>query len=191
VPVGPAGQTKVGEANAAIGCEKDIRRRNIAMDEVHLFPVDAQTVRVVEGGGEALADVKDAVYGWEEPAPTAALEDFPEVGAVDVVHDEIRLSGPEPDFVDPNDGGVFQCGPDAGLVLEELPDFLESAVGREDLLDGDPARGGTGGELLGEIDLGHSTPAEGPDDVVALELGVLLHRPNLAAARSPVLRARG
>ncbi len=90
----------------------------------------------------------------------------PNVLAVQVFHRVEVLVRVVADLDETNDIGVLELGRDAGLLHEHRCEVGVLSQVRVDALEGDNVRGAVSGVRLGEVEFGHATDREAPDDLI-------------------------
>ncbi len=111
-------EPEVHEHRAAVGGEDDVRRLDVAVD-------DEPGVGVGQGVGHGGRDP-----GRLRPGRAVVPQPPAEVGAVEVIGDDVHLPLVHADVVDRHDAGVAQPGEPSGLLEEPLGLGLRHARGR-------------------------------------------------------------
>ncbi len=182
--VRPLRDAEVRNLDGAVVRHEDVRRRDVAVDDVERLAAGAALfVRVVQAGRRR-GDDPDGVRQrkWRRLPRRAVggrvgdlrlrLHELAQVRAEHVLHREERRLAVRADVVDLGDVRVRERRREARLVEEHAQQLGLEGVLRQDALDDD--------ELLEtfdadagqprEVDLGHAPDGEPPDELVAAEL---------------------
>ena len=149
-----SGQAEVGDGEAALVVEDQVRRLDVSMHQ-------AAPVGVVEGACRVSTDGRGLGGGKQ----MAAIQERPEAAALEQLHDEIRRPSVVAPVVHPQDVGMPQRGHHLGLGAETATERL---IGRQrgmEQLDGDsPAQV----HVFGRVDVSRRAHAERADQAVTV-----------------------
>ena len=131
-------------------------------------------VGVVQGIADRGSNVENQLDRELFSPLEARMQEFLEVGAIDVLHHQEVLALDDAMIEDPNDVPVIEALPQSTLFGEQCSEFFEVVVDRKNLLEGQPP-GDAGVPLIdGEIDLGHAPAGEKSSQSVVAE-GLAAH----------------
>ncbi len=171
VDVARARDAEVDDLHRAVPRHQHVLRGDVAVDDAErLAELVGLAVRVVEALGHLLHDVRREPVGDAALLSRAILEQAEDVEPLDVLHrQEVRVAD-RAEVEDLDDVRVIEPERDLGLVDEHGDELARARVRGMDLLDdqglGQALRDGG----AREIDLGHPTGADLPNERVFTEL---------------------
>jgi hypothetical protein len=162
------GHAEVEELHLPVHGHEDVRRGDVAVDDVEGRAVGAAAlVGVVEPGAD-VADDADGELQGEGPLPLGeGLHQGAGVLPVEQLHGEEELTVLLADVVDLDDVGVAQGRRDARLVEEHRDHLGAGGEARQDPLDHDVLLEALRAAGLGQVDLRHPPHGHAPQDLVA------------------------
>jgi hypothetical protein len=128
---------EVDDPDAAVEAEEDVGRRDVAVDDPQLAAAGvAAAVRVIEGVGDAPADVGDERD--RQPLPRAArrVDEAPQLDPGDVVHGDVVARPLPAELLHRHHARVVELHDEPRLVEEHPDELLVLGEGGQDPLHG-------------------------------------------------------
>ncbi len=170
-----AGDAKIRQLDELVVVEHDVLRLDIAMD-------DATLVRGAQAKGHVVGNDDGALI----TEPAVALDVASQVGAFDVLHDDVVALATLAVVEHLDDVGVLQQRGRARLALEPRDELGVAAVYLAQDLDGD---GAAHAQIHSAVDGGHSAAANGFLQFVAFAQNLDVHLPPQPPAAPATVRS--
>jgi hypothetical protein len=167
---GRLGDPEVDDLDGAVVADDDVRRRDVAVDDVERPAVGGLLlVRVVEAGGGVDDDVDQVLEREPGPGLVRRADQPPEVLPPDVLHGEEVGPVVLADVVDLDDVRVVERRREAGLAEEHLDQALVVGVLLEHALERDELLEAVDRDRPGDEQLRHPAGAEAVEELVLAE----------------------